>query len=80
MTNLFWIALAVLAIFAGVRVALRVRRGSGGEVRRLSDEEIRRLEAGGSIEISAPTDLREVAEEEERFWSESWDEPDEPFH
>jgi hypothetical protein len=48
-------------------------------VRPLTDEEIRRLERGGSIEVDAPTDMSEVAEEEQRFWEERWDEPDEPL-
>lgn len=79
MSTLFWITLAALAIIGGVQAWLRVRRGRGPNVHPLSDEEIRRLERGGSVEIDPPTDLNEVADEEERFWEESWDEPDEPY-
>lgn len=79
MNNLFWIILAALVILAGMRLWSRVKRDTGSGVRPLTDEEIRRLEEGGSIEIDPPTDLDEVAEAEERFWGEGWDEPDEPF-
>lgn len=79
MNTLFWIAVAALAIIGGLRVWRRVRRARQPEVRPLTDEEIRQLERGGSIEIEPPTDMDEVAEEERRFWEQSWDEPDEPF-
>lgn len=46
--------------------------------RRLTDDDIRRIEAQGRMEAEEPLDLQEAAEEEERFWGESWDEP-EPF-
>lgn len=77
---MFWMVLAGLAVAAGVRFLLRLRDLTGEETPRLTDEEIRILESGGSIEFDPPTDLDEVAAEEEAFWSESWDEPDEPFH
>jgi cytochrome c-type biogenesis protein CcmH/NrfF len=79
MTTLLWITLALLVVVAGVRVWLRARRGHGPRVHPLTDEEIRRLERGGSVSIEPPTDMGEVAEEEQRFWEEHWDEPDEPF-
>jgi hypothetical protein len=43
---------------------------------RLTDEDIRLIEQGGRIDADAPVDLEEAAEEEERFWDESWDEPE----
>lgn len=79
MNNLLWITFAVLAALAGARVWLRIRGARPPLVPTLDDEEIRRLERGGSIRIDTPTDLGEVAAEEERFWEETWDEPDEPF-
>jgi len=61
----FWLGLTVLAFAAGV--SLRVR---------LKDEAI--LETGRiTTEEDEPTDRREVDEEERRFWSEEWDEPEE---
>lgn len=79
MLDLFWIILAGLAIMAGVRFLHRLRDAADTERPRLTDEDIRRLEEGGSIEFDPPTDPDEIAAAEERFWNESWDEPDEPF-
>jgi len=42
----------------------------------LDDDAIRRIEAGGNVEVDEPLDLDEAREEEERFWDEDWDEPE----
>ena len=42
----------------------------------LSDGDIRRIEASGWVDRDEPLDLEEAKEEEERFWNESWDEPE----
>jgi len=42
----------------------------------LDDGAIRQIEASGRVEMEDPLDLSEAAEEEERFWGESWDEPE----
>ena len=44
--------------------------------RELSDAAIRQIEASGRVDVDEPLDLEEAREEEERFWSESWDEPE----
>lgn len=44
----------------------------------LSDGGIRQIEVSGRVEMDDPLDLDEAADEEERFWTESWDEP-EPY-
>lgn len=46
--------------------------------RGLSNGAIRQIEASGRVEMDEPLDLEEAAEEEDRFWGESWDEP-EPY-
>lgn len=46
--------------------------------RGLSDGAIRQIEASGRVEMDEPLDLEEAADEEDRFWGESWDEP-EPY-
>ncbi len=45
----------------------------------LTDEMIRQIEQEGRLRIedSEPLDLDEIREQEELFWEESWDEPDE---
>ena len=42
----------------------------------LDDAMIRRIEASGRVEVDEPLDLEEAAEEEDAFWSETWDEPE----
>ena len=66
-------AVIVAAAWVGHRRRLAALRDDG-----LSDDDIRRIEAGGAVRADEPLDLDEAAEEEERFWDESWDEP-EPF-
>jgi hypothetical protein len=55
---------------------LGYRRRMVGLRPRLSDDDIRQIELGGRIGSEEPLDLEEAAEEEERFWDESWDEPE----
>jgi hypothetical protein len=70
-----WIFLAgaLLVTFGwlGYRRRLNEVRGS-----RLTDAHIRAIEAGARVDVDAPLDLDEAAEEEERFWDETWDEPE----
>ena len=67
--------LALLGAAAAVVVRRRIRDYVGGTV--LDDDMIRRIEEQGVIEVEEPLDLEQVREEEERFWSETWDIPDE---
>lgn len=63
---------ALLVAGAGLvarRRLVRLRRG-------LSDDAIREIESRGRLQMDEPLDLAEAAEEEDRFWSESWDEPE----
>ena len=75
----FWLGLTVLAFAAGV--SLRVRLKDEVEAGRpvVDDEVVRAILDTGRIttEEDEPTDRREVDEEERRFWSEEWDEPEE---
>lgn len=62
-------AALVVAAWMGYRRRLRRLRGAG-----LSDGEIRQIETSGRVERDEPLDLEEAAEEERRFWDETWDE------
>ena len=64
---------AVLVAVAGIGYRRRL-----GELERtsLSEGAIRQIEASGRVEMDEPLDLDEAADEEERFWGESWDEPE----
>ena len=63
---------ALLVAGAGLLVRRRMARLRGG----LTDEAIRAIEEHGRIAMDEPLDLEEAAEEEDRFWSETWDEPE----
>jgi hypothetical protein len=67
-----FVGAAVLVAGAGLVARRRLARLRAG----LSDEAIREIESGGRLQLDDPLDLAEAAEEEERFWSESWDEPE----
>jgi hypothetical protein len=78
MYSILFLAAAVLVIAAGIlarRRVLAAREDRGG----LADEDIRRIEEGGWLVREEPLDLDEARAEEEQFWEETWDEPEEPF-
>lgn len=64
-------AVLVAASWVGYRKRLASLRGT-----RLDNDAIRQIEERGRLEVEEPLDLREAAEEEDRFWNESWDEPE----
>jgi hypothetical protein len=84
MANLFWFilwtTLTGLLVVAGIllRLRLRNRLGRGGEAH-VDDDAVRAILETGTLDDGAsdPLDLDEIEEEERRFWSESWDEPEE---
>jgi len=69
------------ALLVAVVVALHYRRRvlSSEPDTTLTDDMIRQIEEEGRLRIedSEPLDLDEIREQEEQFWEESWDEPDE---
>lgn len=71
-----YLLIGLLALVAGVLYLLR-----RAEVRRqrqagVTDELLRRIEEHGRVEMDEPLDLEEIQREEDRFWAESWDEPE----
>jgi hypothetical protein len=75
MTSLLWIVAALLVALAGVFYLRRLRGLKNSD--RVTDEMITRIESVGRVEVEDPLDLGEVAEEERKFWEETWDEPEE---
>lgn len=75
----FWAGLTVLAFTAGVGIRTRLRARLGKPVPRVDDDAIQSIMETGVLagERDAPLDLEEIDEEERKFWSESWDEPEE---
>lgn len=75
----FWAGLTALVIAAAVALRLRLRRQLGPRGPHVDDEAVRTILETGTIrdETPEPLDLDEIEEQERRFWSEPWDEPDE---
>ena len=75
MTGLIWTVASLLVLVAGLLHLRRLRavKQAGG----VTDSMIERIESLGNVELEEPLDLKEAAMEEERFWSETWDEPEE---
>ena len=70
--------LALVALLVAAGLALRSRRREALGARPvLDDAAIHRIIEDGEIWVDddEPLDLQEIDDEEERFWSESWDEP-----
>jgi hypothetical protein len=69
----------LLALTVAGIVTLRGRRRAfySSGVPRLDDDAVERILSYGQlfVEDDEPLDLREINDEEERFWSETWDEP-----
>lgn len=72
MTWLF-LAGALLVTFGWLGYRRRMDEARGP---RLTDADLRAIETHGRIDADEPLDLDEAAGEEERFWDETWDEPE----
>lgn len=74
MTVYVGLILALLAVAAGVLYRRRLKT-RGAPV--ITDDMIRQIEREGWVEVDSPLDHEEIRKEEEQFWRESWDEPEE---
>lgn len=76
---LIWFAFGALAVLGGLAVRRKARAARRSGRTALDDEAIRRIMTTGSLRVEddPPLDMEEIEEEEERFWSEPWDEPEE---
>jgi len=75
----FWGFLVVLMVVAAVALRMRLRRRLAARRLTVDDDAIREIIHEGTLatDEDEPLDLREIDEEERRFWSEQWDEPEE---
>ena len=76
MTGYLFVALAALVAVAGWTFRHRLRRETRSGV---TDEIVRQIEARGRVDAEdvEPLDLEQVRAEEDEFWAETWDEPEE---
>jgi hypothetical protein len=73
-----WLALTGLMVLAAIRLHVRHKELAASSLPQVDDDAIHEiLETGELTDDDEPLDLHEIGESEERFWSESWDEPDE---
>ncbi|MGE0157846.1 MAG: hypothetical protein AB7T31_00465 [Gemmatimonadales bacterium] len=75
----FWGILTVLVIAACILVYVRRRASFARRTPRVDDDAVKAIVETGALAIDddEPLDMREIEEQEERFWSETWDEPEE---
>ena len=78
MTSSIFLALAVIVAVAGWRVRHRLRRQTRSGV---TDEIVQRIEAVGRVDAEdvEPVDLELARAEEDEFWAQTWDEPEEDW-
>ena len=75
----FWVGLIVLAFAAGISLRARLREHVRPRIPVVDDEAVDAILSTGTLttDEDEPLDITEIDEEERRFWSESWDEPEE---
>lgn len=68
-----------LAAASGLRIRARLARWRARSSPLVDDEAVRRIVEEGVFDVAEVDrlDLDEIADEERRFWSERWDEPEE---
>ena len=78
MTGYLFVALAVLVAVAGWRVRHRLRHQTRSGV---TDEIVHQIETLGRVDAEdvEPVDLERVRAEEDEFWAQTWDEPEEDW-
>ena len=76
MTGYLFVALAALVAVAGWRVRQRLRDQTRS---RVTDEVVRQIETLGRVDAEdvEPVDMERARAEEDEFWAETWDEPEE---
>jgi hypothetical protein len=75
----FWAGLTGLMIAAGLSLRARLGMRSEAPPPTVDDDAVQRILSTGVIvtDEDEPLDLDEIEQEEKRFWSERWEEPDE---
>ena len=78
MTGYLFVALAVLVAAVGWRVRSRLRRQIRSGV---TDEIVHQIETVGRVDAEdiEPLDLERARAEEDEFWAETWDRPEEEW-
>jgi len=74
-----WTLLGILVVLGGIAYRLRLHEAVGRRRTPLSDDQIRRIEETGRLDVESeePLDTDEIRRAEDEFWEETWDEPEE---
>jgi len=75
-TGPLFLALAILVVVAGVAARRRTRSAKRSG---MTDDLVRQIETLGRIDAEEihELDVDEARQEEDRFWAQTWDEPEE---
>ncbi len=74
-----WFFLGALVAYAWISMRLKLKRSIEDPVPHVDEDAIRRIEEEGALFTDGPEplDLEQISREEDDFWRESWDEPEE---
>ena len=74
-----WFVLGASVAYAWISMRRRIRKSIEVPPPRIDQDDIRRIEEEGSLltDDPEPLDLEQIGREEDDFWRETWDEPEE---
>ncbi len=77
--SVLWFLLGALFAYAWISMRRRIRESIEVPPPRIDEEDIRRIEEEGTLltDDPEPLDLEQIDREEDEFWRETWDEPEE---
>ena len=75
----FWFFLGALVGYAWISMRRKLKRSIEVPSPRIEQDDIRRIEEEGVFltDDPEPLDLKQIRKEEDEFWEETWDEPEE---
>ena len=76
---IFWAGLTVLEVTAGVSLRMQLRNRVEKNRPSVDDAAIEEILATGALttDEDSPLNIEQIDDEEQKFWSQTWDEPDE---
>ena len=76
---IFWAGLTVLVVTAGVNFRVQLRDRVEKNRPSVDDAAIEEILATGALttDEDSPLNIEQIDDEEQKFWSQTWDEPDE---
>ena len=77
--SVLWFLLGALFAYAWISMRRKIRKAIEVPPPRIDEEDIRRIEEEGTLltDDPEPLDLEQIGREEDEFWRETWDEPEE---